>query len=73
MGANWRYKNLPMVTEVAIVIPNKHESASFRNIVFANYGRPREPLRYYRINLNHAAYMPLHYMLLFPYSDPGWH
>jgi len=25
------------------------------------------------INSNHASYLPLHYVLLFPYGEPGWH
>jgi hypothetical protein len=25
------------------------------------------------ISPTHAAYMPLHYVLLFPYGDHGWH
>lgn len=71
--ANRRYKNLPTANEVAIVIPNKHESVSYYNIVLADCGLPREPLWYYRISLNHAAYILLYYVLLFPYGDCGWH
>ena len=72
-GANRRCKNLPIATKVAVVIPNKYKSAGFCDIVFANYSQPGEPLRYYCINLNHAAYIPLYYVLLFPYGDPSWH
>ena len=60
-----------MATKVAIVIPNKYKSASFRNIVLTNYSQPKEPPRYYRINLNHVAYILLHYILLFSYSNPS--
>jgi hypothetical protein len=32
---------------------------------------PNKQPRYYRINLTHAVYMPLYYILLFPYSNTG--
>ena len=73
MGADWRRENLPTANKVAIVIPDKHENASYRDIVFTDCGPPKEPPRYHCINLNHAAYIPLHYILLFPYGDCGWH
>ena len=72
-GANWRRKNLLISDEVAVIIPDEHGNASFRDIVLAERCMPNKPLRYCRINLAHAAYMPLHYVLLFPRGDTGWH
>ena len=71
--ANWCYKNLPTANEVTIVIFNKHKSASNYNIILTNRGLPREPLWYYYISLNYTAYIPLYYILLFPYNDCGWY
>jgi hypothetical protein len=58
---------------VAVIIPDEYGDASFRDIVLAERYTPNKRLRYCRINLTHAAYMPLYYVLLFPYSNTGWH
>ena len=72
-GANRRRENLPTSNEVAVIIPDEHSNASFRDIMLMERGTPNKPPRYFRINLAHAAYMPLHYILLFPRGDTGWH
>ena len=71
--ADQRCKNLPTINEVAIIIPNEYKSTSYCNIVLTDCGLPGEPLQYYYINLNYAAYMPLYYGLLFPYGDRSQH
>lgn len=71
-GADKRRNNLPTSNEVAVIIPDEYEEAGFRDIVLAH----RNPLpnqMFSIINPNHAAYMPLHYVLLFPNGDTGWH
>jgi hypothetical protein len=47
--------------------------ASRRDLVLTvrEAGRERPQMR--TVNVIHAAYMPLHYALLFLYGDPGWH
>ena len=72
-GANRRRKNLLTSDEVAVIIPDEYGNASFRDIVLAERYTPNEQPRYCRINSTHAAYMPLHYVLLFPRGDTGWH
>ena len=72
-GINWRYKNLPISNEVAIIILNKYNNASFRNIMLTERCVPNKQPYYCCINLIHAVYMPLHYVLLFPRGDTGWH
>ena len=32
-----------------------------------------EHLQLHRISEGHAGYAPLHYVLLFPYGEPGWY
>ena len=68
-GANWRYKNLLISNKVAVIILDEYGDASFRDIVLIERYIPNKPLRYYHINLAHAVYIPLHYVLLFPYSN----
>ena len=68
-GANWCRKNLPISNKVAVIIPDEYSNTSFYNIMLVERGTPNKPLQYYRINLAHAVYMPLHYILLFPYSN----
>ena len=72
-GADRRRENLPTSDEVAVIIPDEHGDPSYRDIVLAQRGDLADRPRYHRINETHAAYMPLHYVLLFPYGDHGWH
>ena len=66
-------KNLLISDKVAVIILNKYNDASFRDIILTECTTPNKPLRYCRISSVHAAYIPLHYVLLFPYGDTGWH
>ena len=68
-GANRRRKNLLISNKVAVIIPDEYSNASFRDIILAERYTPNKQPRYYRINLTHAIYIPLHYVLLFPYGD----
>ena len=72
-SADRHYKNLLTSNKVAIIIPDKYSNAGFRNIVFIKCYMPNKPPQYCRINLVHAAYMPLYYILLFPHGNTGWH
>ena len=64
-SANQRYKNLLISNKVAIIILDKYGNTSFCDIMLIERYAPNKRLRYYYINLTYAAYMPLHYMLLF--------
>jgi hypothetical protein len=68
-GANQRCKNLLISNEVAVIIPDKYSNASFRDIILIERYTPNKRPRYYRINLIHTIYIPLYYVLLFPYSN----
>ena len=72
VGADRCRFNLPSTEEVTMIIPTEQEESSFRDIVLAtrasNGGNG-----FTIINENHAGYMPLHYILLFPRGEPGWH
>jgi hypothetical protein len=71
-GADRRRHNLPTSNEVAAIIPDEYGDAGFRDIVLAH--RNSDANRQFSIiNPNHAAYMPLHYVLLFPNGERGWH
>ena len=70
---NHRRKNLLISNEVAVIIPDKYSDAGFRNIIFVEYCMSNKPPQYCCISLVYAAYMPLHYILLFPHGDTSWH
>ena len=44
-----------------------------RDIQLQLRGTDTNPSGCKRISQNHASYMSLHYVLLFPHGDPGWH
>ena len=72
-SADWRRKNLLISNKVAVIIPDEYSNASFRDIMLIERYTPNKRPRYYYINLMHAVYIPLYYILLFPYGNTGWH
>ena len=68
-SANYYRENLLTSNKVAVIIPDEYGNTSFRDIILAERYAPNKQPRYYRINLTHAAYIPLHYVLLFPYGN----
>ena len=71
-GADRRRHHVPVANEVAMIIPDEYGIASVRDIVLANRNVARNG-EYQIICSNHAAYTPLHYTLLFPFGELGWH
>jgi len=72
--ADLRRENLPTANEVAMILPEEYGRGGFRDIVLAERINGEIPNRgFSMINPNHASYLPLHYVLLFPYGEPGWH
>jgi len=72
-SADRRRENLPTANELAAIIPDEYGQGSFRDIVLEIRNPIRNGPKLSRISATHAAYMPLHYVLLFPYGDLGWH
>jgi hypothetical protein len=70
-GANCRCKNLPTSDKVTALIPDKYINASRCNLVLIICKASRKRLQMHTINIIYAIYMPLYYILLFLYSDPG--
>jgi hypothetical protein len=69
-GADRHRYNLPTVDEVATIIPGTGEENVdlHRDIVFRyKHGGIKN------ISHLHPLYHPLHYVLLFPKGDQGWH
>ena len=73
VSTNCRRKNLLISNKVAVIILNKYSDASFRNIILIKYNMPNKPPQYCYINLVYTVYILLYYVLLFPYSNTGWH
>jgi hypothetical protein len=72
-GADCCQENLLTSNEVAAILTDKFNRAFCCDIVLVVYNpQGREPVLAH-INLTHAAYMPLHYVLLFLSGDYGWH
>ncbi|KAH7836195.1 hypothetical protein Vadar_033591 [Vaccinium darrowii] len=64
-----RRYNLPTSDEIVVIIPGDGTEASgMRDIVLHLCGNNE----LMRINECHPAYLPLHYVLLFPHGELGW-
>jgi len=73
-GADMRCENLPTADEVAMILAEEYGRGGFRDIVLGERVNGEIPNNGFSIiNSNHASYLPLHYVLLFSYGDPGWH
>ena len=66
-----RRYNLPSADEVAMIMPGDEMQRDYRDIVLHLRAQQEHPLL--RINEGHPAYSPLHYVLLFPHGEHGWH
>lgn len=64
-----RRYNLPTVEEVSVIVPEKPGDikAPCDIVLHLKSGK-----WFTRINECHPAYLSLHYVLLFPYGEPGW-
>ena len=70
-GHDRRRYNLPTADEVAVILPGMEGDSmqlSQRDIVLQNHAGGLQI-----INDLHPAYVPLYYVLLFPYGKNGWH
>lgn len=72
-GADCHYNNLSTADEVAIIIPDEYDRASFCDIVLACRRSKNNALIFQNISSTTVAYMPLHYVLFFPCRDLRWH
>jgi hypothetical protein len=64
-----RRYNVPTVDEVAaLIVGNGSEAIDRRDVVLAQQASP-----FQCISELHVGYMALHYPLLFPYDEDGWH
>ncbi len=72
-GSDQRRTNLPTSDEVAVIIPDEYGERSFRDLLLAKRMAGEEQPVFTRIKSHHPAYMPLHYVLLFPLGTYGFH
>jgi hypothetical protein len=70
-GANCRRENLLTSNKVIAFILNEYINASRRDLVLTVREASRERPQMRIINVIYIAYMPLYYVLLFLYGDPG--
>lgn len=70
-GQDRRRYNLPTADEVSVILPGNEPTPDSRDIIL----RSRMPgeAGLYRIHDGNAAYACLHYVLLFPRGEHGWH
>jgi len=67
---NQRTHNLPTAEEIAVIIPEEgvHHALDNRDVVLRERGERLE-----WISQNSPSYSALHYVLLFPKGENGWH
>jgi len=71
-GFDQRHYNLPTTNEVAMIIPVQYQEASCRDIIQAPRYNTIEGTMFRTITSSYATYTTLHYVLLFPFGEPGW-
>ena len=69
-GQDRRRYNLPSTDEVAVILPGDGTAPQRRDIILRSR---TDNGSLTRIDDGHPAYCPLHYVLLFPNGDLGWH
>ncbi|KAJ3751878.1 hypothetical protein EV360DRAFT_10055, partial [Lentinula raphanica] len=71
-GNDPRRYNLPTSDEVGMILPGDAAPHDSRDILLRKRVESSDPVLI-RVSDRHAAYAPLHYVLLFPYGESGWH
>jgi hypothetical protein len=66
-----RRYNLPIENEIVVLIPQDDERPQGVQDIVLRLRSEGNNLEH--INECHPAYLPLHYVLLFPYGELGWH
>jgi hypothetical protein len=80
-GNDPRRYNLPTANEVGVILPGENVfQGDHRDIIihlrpqtYHNAHDNRDHVQLNRISEEHPAYAPLHYVLLFPFGEPGWY
>jgi hypothetical protein len=73
-SADHRRYNLPTADEVAAIIPgNGEEDVSEHREIILRLKAPAQGSTLKRISHLNPLYAPLHYVLLFPHGEQGWH
>ena len=68
-----RRYNLPVGTDVAVIIHTEHNDISSRDIViYKSASQHPTGQSLMKISTEHPMYDPLMYVLMFPYGDKGW-
>jgi hypothetical protein len=73
-GKDGRRYNLPTANEVMAILPDEWSDPSVRDVLLCHRNEDGTASESFtRVNRTHPAYLPLHYVLLFPHGTPGWH
>ena len=80
-GHDLRCYNLPTADEVGVILPGENVFEGNRHDIvihlwpqhYHNPDNDHDHLQLRCISEGHAAYTPLHYVLLFPFGEPGWY
>jgi hypothetical protein len=68
---DWRCYNLPTGSEIAILIHEDDERPQWMRGIALRLRKKGNNLEF--LNECHHAYLPSHYVLLYPYDKLGWH
>ena len=71
-GADRRRENLPTASEVAAIVPDVRPGTRSTQDLRLSLRAPADGLPCSGSRRVQQTYLPLHYVLLFPYGEPGW-
>jgi len=54
-----------------MIIPDEYQDSSHWDVILAQRNNTIEGSMFRTITSSHATYTPLHYVLLFPFGEPG--
>lgn len=71
-GADRRRENLPTAREFAVILPDVTEPERQEVLLFQRHADGSLSNRFQYIHRGHPAYLPLHYVLFYPFGNPGY-
>jgi hypothetical protein len=64
---------LPTAVKLAGILPDEFTGESRRDVLLAVRELGRNSPQLYWVSVTYVAYMPLYYVLPFPYGEYGWY
>ena len=69
---NKHHINLLIINEIMVILSDEYNQVCFYDIMIYSHHTEGVQQNFSHVYLNHTVYIPLQYLLFFPYNDSDW-